>query len=130
MRRLLSERQASVGVLAGLIGLFCLLLGSLALTLSYRTQLLDLKDTLADHCQERRVYYMAETRLREVQREQWTALAEQEQANPFIDDGLRQRRMAAYRAMVEAVDEAISSTPNRPCSDYLADQLEGLPAQR
>lgn len=50
------ERRASIGVLAGLLGVLCLLVSTLALTLSYRTQLIDLKDTIQQRCEARTEY--------------------------------------------------------------------------
>ena len=50
------ERRASVGVIAGLLGVLCLLVSTLALTLSYRAQLIDLKQTIQARCEARVEY--------------------------------------------------------------------------
>lgn len=50
------ERRASVGVVAGLVGVLCLLVSTLALTLSYRAQLIELKDTIKARCEARVEY--------------------------------------------------------------------------
>jgi hypothetical protein len=57
MRALLrGERNASVGVVLGLLALLCLLGSSLGLTLAYRHQLQDLKQTLYERCLQRQAY--------------------------------------------------------------------------
>lgn len=53
------ERQASVGVIAGLLGVLALLVSTLLLTLSYRGQLIDLKATIVGRCEQRQVYDQA-----------------------------------------------------------------------
>ena len=50
------ERRASVGVVAGLVGVLLLLISTLALTLSYRGQLNDLHETLLTRCEARVEY--------------------------------------------------------------------------
>lgn len=50
------ERRASVGVVAGLVGVLCLLISTLALTLSYRGQLIELKETIKARCEARVEY--------------------------------------------------------------------------
>ena len=50
------ERRASVGVVAGLVGVLCLLVSTLALTLSYRGQLIELKETIKARCEARVEY--------------------------------------------------------------------------
>lgn len=48
-----SERNASVGVIAGLFGVLCLLGASLALTFAYRGQIEEFRDTVYTRCLER-----------------------------------------------------------------------------
>ena len=49
------ERNASVGVVAGLLGVLAMLVSTLLLTLSYRSQLIDLRETLEQRCAARQV---------------------------------------------------------------------------
>lgn len=57
MRALIrGERYGSVGVVLGLLALFCLLTSSLGLTLAYRAQLKDLKSTIYERCLQRAKY--------------------------------------------------------------------------
>lgn len=49
------ERNASAGVILGLFAFLCILVSTLALTLSYRQQLTDLRELLAERCAARQV---------------------------------------------------------------------------
>lgn len=53
------ERQASAGIIAGLIGLLCLLGASLGLNLKHAHDLTDLKHVIYQRCLQRTVYDQA-----------------------------------------------------------------------
>lgn len=93
------ERQAGLGVLLGLVALIALLAASLGLTLSYRQELKDTRATLAQRCGNTEAFRTAVG--------EWhAATIAIEQSNPYVDDGLREKRVAASEKVIDAVNAA------------------------
>lgn len=106
MRALIrGERTGSLGVVLGLVALFCLLASSLGLTLAYRAQLKDLKVTIYHRCVQRQHYDLANHNGQVANAEVWKALAEIAEQTP-IPPGTDPKTVALYKAEVEAINTA------------------------
>jgi hypothetical protein len=105
------ERNASVGVVAGLVGLICLLAASLGLNLKHAKDLDDIKQVLVGRCQARQA---SDERVREDLQgriDLYAAIVSTEQANRFIDEPLRARRIVPYRKAMAAAQAALTAIP-------------------
>ena len=111
MRALLrGDRVGSLGVVLGLVAVMCLLFASLGLTLAYRSELRDTRGTLQQRCSSTEAF-------RNAVRAWHESTIRAEETNPFIDDDLRARRLAASRLVIEAIDEANAQS----CADAYRD---------
>ena len=113
------ERQATAGVLAGLVGVLCLLAVSLGSVLHVYRSLADFRQAAHDRCVARTAFDRATNQARIVQAEEWRMLAESERTNPFIDDELRRLRVESYLRMADAVEDAVEAQVRTSCDVYL-----------
>lgn len=80
------ERRASLGVMLGLVGLLCLLLGTLVLTLDYRAQLTSVRQTIYTRCLQRLQYDQAAHDGQVANAKVWASLAQIAQQTPIPAD--------------------------------------------
>lgn len=104
------ERTASLGVILGLVAVMCLLIASLGLTLAYRDELKDTRNTLKQRCTTTEAF-------RNAVRSWHEATIRAESRNPFIDESLRAQRLDASSRVITAIDEANAQS----CADAYKD---------
>lgn len=114
------ERQASVGVIAGLIGVLMLLATSLFLTLAYRTQITELQSTIYTRCLERTRYDEANAKAVKASNELYRRILAQVQAAPQ-QPGMADARAEYVDTLTDAIDitdEAVANGTIGNCQQY------------
>lgn len=116
MRALLrGERAASIGVMLGLLGVACLLIASLGLNVAHHNDLDRLQRLIYTRCVQ---LTTPQNQAREVEIREWTALAEQERHNRFIDSTLREQRAGSYQRLADAMQAAVDASARNSCAQY------------
>lgn len=103
------ERQATVGVAAGLFAVLCLLAVSLGSVLWVYDNLQAFRDTAYHRCLARIEYDRSNQAAREAQRRFWLA---------YIADEQDERRVESARRMVGALDDTLGRSVPADCSGY------------
>lgn len=109
------QRVASVGVVAGLLAVACLLVASLGLNLKHHDDLDRLQRLIYQRCVS---LTGPQNTARQVEVAEWTALAEQERHNRFIDESLRTQRVGSYQRLADAMQAAVDASARNSCTQY------------
>lgn len=117
------ERLGTVGIVAGLFGVICLLIASLGLNIAHHSDLDRLQDLIYTRCVQ---LATPQNQARQVEVVEWSALAEQERHNPYIDPKLRVARTGSYQRLADAMQAAVEASQRNACDQY----KRALPAPR
>lgn len=109
------QRNGTVGVVLGLAGLIFLLIASVGLNLKHHNDLNRLQHLIYQRCVQ---LSTPQNQAREVEIREWTALAEQERHNRFIDNALREQRAGSYQRLADAMQAAVDASARNSCAQY------------
>lgn len=116
------ERLAGLGVVLGLLSVLCLLIASVGLTLDYRAELRETRQTIYERCLQRQAYDDAAQKARQGQVEFYEALlAISADLPPSPDPAVqaaRERQTAAITEVLNDTEGALEQGVTTPCTVY------------